>query len=354
MSSLFEAGFCYQKPSWHGQETLLQHRPTLEEARLIAHNWEPKYEALYRKNQAAIDLAITDLRVALEEGRLSPAALQAAIGDMLEKALPKVDEYSGVVRDDNNKLLHVANPETFGLFPNKGLYDIAEVFMGQGAVLETNGSVDEGRKVYLLCYLDEPFKVPGDSSETYPFLAIINAHDGSTSLRLLPTEIRIVCANTFHYAALLGETTGVQYVFKHSASIADRVEEAKTALSQVRVQSSKYLELATELTGLTVDDESLKEFLVDFLPSPEEHGEVISDRVRENIATARRAFKQIYLDSPTCEGIRGTGYGLFQAAGEYLDHKRGYRNRDSYLGRTVLSADRSKTKALELVRKVAR
>jgi phage/plasmid-like protein (TIGR03299 family) len=330
VSSLFEAGFCYQKPSWHGQETLLDHRPSLEEARLIAHNWEPVWEPLYRKTVRPMPDGTNYIEY---------------------HAVP---DFSAVVRNDNNKMLHAANPATFGLFPNYGLYEIMEVFLGQGALLETNGSINEGKQVYVLAYLDEPYKVPGDTSLTYPFLAIMNAHDGSSRLRLLPTDIRVVCANTFHYASLQAEQTGVQYTFRHSASVKERVEEAKTALSQVRVNSQKYLEMAVELTGLTVDDDSLKEFLVDFLPSPEEHGEVISDRVRENIATARKAFKQIYLDSPTCEGIRGTGYGLFQAAGEYLDHKRGFRSRDSYLGRTVLSADRSKTKALELVRKVAR
>lgn len=322
MSSLYERGFCVRKPSWHGQETLLETPPTLEEARLIAHPWEPEFEPLYRKTESGL--------------------------------YEKVDTFSAIVRNDTKSVLHVANEKTFGLFPNKGLYDIAEVFLGQGAVLETGGTVNGGRQVYLLAYLDEPFQVPGDASLTFPFLAILNAHDGSSALRLIPTDIRVVCWNTFQYAGLQGDTQGVTYTFRHSASIADRVEEAKTALSQVRAQTQKYLELATELTGLKVDDESLADFLVDFLPSPEEHGEVISDRVRDNILTARKAFKQIYLDSATTEGIRGTGYGLFQAAGEYLDHVRGYRNRDSYLGRTVLSADRNKAKALELVRKVAR
>jgi phage/plasmid-like protein (TIGR03299 family) len=331
MSSLYERGFCVRKPSWHGQETLLDVPPTLEEARLIAHPWEPEFEPLYRKvteNDPVTGIAITRFE--------------------------SVENFSAIVRDDTKSVLHVANEKTFGLFPNRGLYDIAEVFLGQGAVLETGGTVNGGRQVYLLAYLDEPFTVPGDTSETFPFCAIMNAHDGTSALRLVPTDIRVVCWNTFQYASLKAEQSGVQYTFKHSASIADRVEEAKTALSQVRKQSEGYLALATELTGLTITDESLAEFLIDFLPSPEEHGEVISDRVRENILTARKAFKQVYLDSPTTESIRGTGYGLFQAAGEYLDHVRGYRNRDSYLGRTVLSADRSKTKALELVRKVAR
>lgn len=353
MPSYFERGFCVREPSWHGEETLLDHHPTLEEARAIAHPWEPVREKLFRKQPEAISVAIEGMKSALEAGHLTPAMLEAEMNHLLERSFKEVDDFQAIKRDDTNALLHVAK-DSFGIFPNYGLYEIMEVFLGQGALVETGGTINDGRQVYLLAYLPEPFKVPGDTSETYPYLAILNAHDGTSALRLLPTNVRIVCWNTFNYASLIAEQSGVQYVFKHTATVKERVEEAKTALSQVRVQSEKYLELATELTGLKVTDESLADFLVDFLPSPEEHGEVITDRVRENILTARKAFKQIYLDSATTEGIRGTGYGLFQAAGEYLDHIRGYRNRDTYLGRTVLSADRNKVRALELVRKVAR
>jgi phage/plasmid-like protein (TIGR03299 family) len=353
MPAYFDMGFCVRKPSWHGEEVLLDDHPTLEEARLIAHPWEPVREKLFRRNQAALSKGLNDLTAALTLGNLTPEMLEAEFNHIIERSFGEAEGFDAIVRDDNDALLHVAK-DSFGLFPNYGLYEIMEVFLGQGALIETGGTVNGGRQVYLLAYLPEPFQVPGDTSATYPFLAILNAHDGTSALRLLPTNVRVVCWNTFNYASLIAEQTGVQYTFKHTASVKERVEEAKTALSQVRVQADKYLELATELTGLTVDDDALADFLVDFLPSPEEHGEQISDRVRENILVARKAFKQIYLDSATTEGIRGTGYGLFQAAGEYLDHIRGYRNRDTYLGRTVLSADRNKVKALELVRRVAR
>src|SRR5205807_3926166 len=121
------------KPSWHGQETLLDHRPTLEEARLIAHNWEPVWEPLFRKTK------VTD----------------ETTGRSKTVYLP-VEDFQAVVRNDNQKMLHAANPKTFGLFPNYGLYEIMEVFLGQGAELETNGTVNGGRQVYVLAYLNEP------------------------------------------------------------------------------------------------------------------------------------------------------------------------------------------------------
>jgi hypothetical protein len=45
--------------------------------------------------------------------------------------------------------------------------------------------------------------------------------------------------------------------------------------------------------------------------------------------------------------------GLIQAAGEYLDHGRTYRSRDSYLGRTLIRPERLKVRAIKLAEAAA-
>ena len=68
----------------------------------------------------------------------------------------------------------------------------------------------------------------------------------------------------------------------------------------------------------------------------------------------REARSQIraILDGKTCESIAYTAYGLVQAAGEYLDHVRRYRNRDSHITRTLLKPEPLKAKAVQLAREV--
>jgi len=106
--------------------------------------------------------------------------------------------------------------------------------------------------------------------------------------------------------------------------------------------------MAEALIGGKVDEMVLNHFLADFIPEPP--AEVVSPRVRNNIDVARRAFKLIYLDSPTCDAHRGTALGLLDASVEYLDHVRGYRNRDTYMGRTLLRPEPLKAKAVSLIR----
>lgn len=55
-------------------------------------------------------------------------------------------------------------------------------------------------------------------------------------------------------------------------------------------------------------------------------------------------------DSVTTEAHRGTALGLFDASTEYLDHVRDFRNRDTYLNRTLLRPEPMKARALTLIR----
>jgi hypothetical protein len=77
----------------------------------------------------------------------------------------------------------------------------------------------------------------------------------------------------------------------------------------------------------------------------------MSDKIVANVEEARKQIRAI-LDGKTCEGIAFTAYGLVQAAGEYLDHVRRYRNRDSHITRTLLKSEPLKAKTIELAREV--
>jgi hypothetical protein len=72
--------------------------------------------------------------------------------------------------------------------------------------------------------------------------------------------------------------------------------------------------------------------------------------VRNNVDRARKTFRHLYMDSPTTEAHRGTALGLLDASVEYLDHVRGFRNQDTYMGRTLLRPEPMKARTLTLIR----
>lgn len=351
MSAYFDSGFCVRQPSWHGHELLLDDYPTdWEDARKKAGlEWEPQLQPVYSM-------------LTVEPG-MEPGALDAAKVDGTRYVPPEFDgdelvnpaaffvpekNAQRVVRDDTGVTLGIVT-DSFSLIEHSVMGEILESVLGiENVKFETAGSVKGGAQVWALAYLDEPLQIANDDTETYPFVVLLNSHDGSGACKLINTSIRVVCWNTYQAATMQGERTGRQFTFRHSGDILGRIEEAKKAIGGVREDAAEWTALATELFGMKVDEATFNHFLADFIPEPP--AEVISPRVRANIDKARGIFRSLYLDSVTTEGHRGTALGVVDASVEYLDHVRGYRSQDTYLGRTLLRPEPLKAKAVALVR----
>ncbi len=330
MPAYFDTGFSVRKPMWHGLGRVTDDYPeTWDQAREWAGlEWEPMTETFYQK------------RVTLSDG-----------GEFVEAYEP-VQGHRLVVRSDTSAPLATVS-ENFELVSHSTMGEIIEAVLEAepGRVkFETAGSVRDGRQVWALAYLDEPTEIAGDDSATYPFLALLNSHDGTGACKVIATSVRVVCWNTYRAAEMEGERSGRQFVFHHRRGVMERIDEAKAALRGVREDATRWRELAEYLASVRADDAKVREFLDLFLPMPT--GEAFSDRVKANAAADRATFLHLYEASPTTDGHRGTVLGVLDASVEYLDHLRGYRNRDTYMGRTLLRPEPLKAKALTIAREV--
>ena len=111
----------------------------------------------------------------------------------------------------------------------------------------------------------------------------------------------------------------------------------------------RYCELAAELLAITVTPRQRELFITQFIPMPPDG--LVTDRVARNVDEARNALRLLF-DSATNQQIAGTGYGLVQAAGEYLDHVRTARSWETRLNRTLIRPELLKHRALSLVREI--
>lgn len=336
MPAYFDTGFSVRKPMWHGQGDILADYPdNWDDARIKAGlTWEPKVVPSYLIVEAA-NLAGRPIIATL------PFTGQLVVED---------PEGRKVVRDDTEAVIGSGVGKGWTPVLNAEIGNIVEALqtVDSNVKFETAGSCREGANVWALAYLDEPVKIAGDDSMTLPFLAVTNAHDGSGAFTIQYTDIRVVCWNTYNAAQMQGQRTGRQFTFRHTGKVMDRINEAKSALAGLRTESDEWRAMAEELATLNADDVAVQLFVQDFIPEPA--ADIVSDRVRGNIDRARAQFKSLYLDSVTTEGHRGTALGLVDAAVEYLDHVRGFRNQDTYLGRTILRPEPLKARAVKLAR----
>lgn len=324
MSAHFTSGICVRTPSWHRQETLLTEYPdSWDHARQLAGiAWEPK----------EIALGMTD-----------------AVDVDGKPVYRPVTSHKAIVRSDTGRHLGTVGADWHPI-THQVMGEVVESLLGQPNVkIDTMVCLKEGRQVAVTIELDEPYTTAGDDSPTLPYLVLLNAHDGSSAFRAMATQVRVVCANTYAAATLDGARTGRQFVFRHTARVMDRIEDAKQAIAGTRDDAVEWRELAADLAILPAASDSLDKFLSEFIPEPP--AGLVSDRVMANISEARATFRGYYA-SRTCEGSHGTALGLVHAAGEYLDHARGYRSSDSLMGRQLLRPEPLKAKAVRIAREV--
>lgn len=353
MPAYFDCGFSVRQPMWHGEGTVLEDYPADWDAARLAAGlmWEPKAETVY--TQRLLTIAQADALIA--DGHEVHCVDQQSFSNPDAKYHYMVADsrFQAITRDDNSHVLGM---------PTKGFKAVTHAQMGDviegvlesdsKVLFETAGSCKGGAQVWALARLDEPYQIGGDDSPIYPFLSFLNGHDGSAACKLVVTDIRVVCWNTWNAAAEQGERHGAQYVFRHTGDIAQHIEDAKAALKAVREASKATRALFEQLAKIPVNEDQVKTFTQLFIASPADNGEFVSKIVANNIAKARATFTKLHDESVTTEHIRGTAYGLVQAATEYLDHVRRFNSRDTYLGRTLLRPEPLKARALELVRGV--
>lgn len=329
MADYFESGFCVRERSWHGKELLLAEAPeTWDEARMAAGlMWEPRLVPLYRKDVTA-------------EG----------VESFVEASGAKLVE-----RDDSGAALGVVS-DSFELISHGEMGSIIEQVLGSdsAAKFDTAGSVRDGKMVYATMLLDEPYQIAGDVDGfgdpvlTLPYFALLNSHDGTGACKGLYTQVRVVCANTVQAADVDGDRHGAQFVIRHTTGAKNKIEGIGDVIKGARAEALRWRTIAEALALFPVTPEQEMQFLGEFLPEPP--AGITSDRVRANVERDRGRFLHTLRESATNSGQRGNALSLVNASIEYLDHVRGFQNRNTYMGRQILSAEPLKAKAVSLVR----
>ena len=125
-------------------------------------------------------------------------------------------EYLGIVGED------------YGVVQNEQCAEILDRLVDQvgGAHFETAGSLRRGKSVFVTMKLPEAMQVAGvDDLDLY--LVATTSHDGTASLRVDATPVRVVCANT--QRAAFAHTKGT-YVFRHTPNVNSQIAQAREAI----------------------------------------------------------------------------------------------------------------------------
>ncbi len=231
-----------------------------------------------------------------------------------------VDGYKANVRNSDRKVLGIVGSR-YQVIQNKDAFAFTDALLGEGVRYETAGSLLGGKKVWVLAKLPQEFIFAGD--RVSPYLVFTNTHDGSGSVRVACTPVRVVCNNTLSLAL---STAKRSWSSIHTGKIQEKLQDAYDTL----FLAGKYLEeLGKEINML--QDKRLTEGQVSgliekLIPVDDK----ASDQQKKNIKQQREDLQMRYFDAPDLSKLGNSAYRFINAVSDHATHAAPLRLTKNY------------------------
>jgi len=279
----------YGTVPWHGIGTELDHPATSEEAIAAAGlDWEVKC--------GIISVTDTD-----EKGAVKPIV---------------VPNHFCTVRMDNQTPLGIVG-RLYTPVQNRQAFAFFDSVVGEKkAIYHVAGSLGIGETVWILAKLPDDIRIVGTDDIVTKYLLLTNRHDGTMSLRMFFTPVRVVCQNTLS-AALSARKAGDGVVLRHFPDIHKKVDQARATLGIAMEYYKDLSEAFNFLARQQVTETWLKDYVDKVMPTP-------ADRDASTRLLNIRSGMVERFESPSNSlmGIKGTAWAAYNSVTEYVDHIR--------------------------------
>ena len=233
-----------------------------------------------------------------------------------------ISGFKANVRDRDSQVLGVVS-DRYKVVQNEDAFAFTDELLGEGVTYETAGSLQNGRRTWILAKLPQRYIIRGD--EIDPYLVFMNSHDGTGAIKAAMTPVRVVCQNTLNLAL---STARRSWSTIHTGDIHGKLQDARNTL----LYADRYM----AALGKTIEELSLQKLYIDALfPLPEDASEVR----KKNLGKLKEDLKLRYFEAPDLQHVGKNAYRFVNAVSDFATHARPLRERSSYreslFGRTV-------------------
>ena len=285
MAANVETMFYTREKPWHGLGTRVSEAPSSEEALYLAGlDWQVKQE-----------LVCTDT------------------GEVIQG-------YKANIRDRDRRVLGVVT-DRYRIIQNQEAFAFTDTLLGSGVRYETAGSLQGGKRVWILARLPKEYIISGE--QISPYLVFSNAHDGSGAVKVALTPVRVVCNNTLNLAL---DTAKRSWSMVHTGNIRDKLQEAEQTLFMAEEYMVRLGKEFENLQKQKVTDSQVAEYIERLLPLDKGAGS-IQDK---NIAKLREDMAHRYFDAPDLQGVGKNAYRFINAVSDFATHAKPLRRTANY------------------------
>lgn len=285
MAAEVETMFYVRETPWHGLGKRVSEAPSSKDALILAGlNWKVKQEPIYtNKNEEIVG-------------------------------------YKANVRNTDRKVLGVVT-DRYKVIQNEEAFAFTDALLGEGVKYETAGSLQDGRKVWLLGRMPQEYIISGERIS--PYLVFSNTHDGTGAVKVCVTPIRVVCNNTLNLALTTAKRS---WTMVHTGDIKGKLQEAQDTLFKAQDYMDKLGVAFDELRMKKLSDKQVMEYIQILLPI--EDG-TSAQQVR-NMNKLREDMKMRYFDAPDLKGLGKNGYRFINAVSDFATHSEPLRKTSNY------------------------
>lgn len=285
MAAEVETMFYVRETPWHGLGTKVMEAPTSKEALSLSElDWRVEQEPIYT-----------------ETGNF-------------------ISGFKANVRDTDQKILGVVT-DRYKVIQNEEAFAFTDELLGEGVRYETAGSLQGGRKVWLLAHLPHEYIIAGERIS--PYLVFSNTHDGSGAIRVAVTPIRVVCNNTLNLAL---NTAKRSWSTIHTGDIKSKLEEAKNTLFMANTYMDELGKEFENLRQKKLTDKQVMEYIELLIPLDES----ATSQQKKNIIHLQDDMKMRYFDAPDLKDVGNNAYRFINAVSDFATHAEPLRKTANY------------------------
>lgn len=285
MAANVESMFYTREKPWHGLGIMVAEAPNSKDAlRLAGLNWKVLQEPVYTENKELIQ------------------------------------GYKANVRNSDRKVLGVVT-DRYKVIQNEEAFAFTDTLLGEGVRYETAGSLQEGRRVWLLARLPREFIIGGERIS--PYMVFSNTHDGSGAVKTALTPIRVVCNNTLNLAL---RTAKRSWSMIHTGDISGKIEEAKNTLLLADEYMTALGQEFENLRKIKLSERQVQDYIKILLPMEENY----TLQQKRGIEKLREDMRMRYFDAPDLKEVGNNGYRFVNAVSDFATHSTPRRKTANY------------------------
>ncbi len=285
MAANVETMFYTRQKPWHGLGTMVQEAPTSKDALILA----------------GLDWQVIQKPIITEDG------------------IP-ISGFKANLRETDNRVLGVVT-DRYRTIQNHDAFAFTDSLLGEGVTYETAGSLQNGRRVWVLAKLPQRYIISGD--EITPYLVFMNTHDGTGAIKAAMTPVRVVCMNTLNLAL---STAKRSWSTNHVGDIRGKLEDARYTLLYADLYMQELGKAIDKLNRQKLSDRKVYEYIDALFPLVDN----ASEQQKKNLQRMKEEVKVRYFEAPDLAHVGKNAYRFVNAVSDFATHAKPLRERANY------------------------